>query len=136
MNIKRAVLFGALLWVLIFFEVSVLMFGFNIKADNASYYLFHFPLSAILVLLTGIFYFKYDKPLKKKSSNSLRMGIYNGILVGFVFALVGLALDALITIPLFVKDYYFLLDTALLMGYAMAIVLLGILGAIFSVLKK
>lgn len=50
MNIKRAVLIGSLFWVLIFFEVSILMFGLKIQILSMTYYLIHGAVVIIFVL--------------------------------------------------------------------------------------
>jgi len=61
MNWKRAVSCGALLWVLIFFEVSILMFGFKFDSTNSYYYLAHYPLAVILIAIASLIYFRKAK---------------------------------------------------------------------------
>ena len=60
MNLKRVILFGALLWILIFFEVSILMFGFNLK-EGLSFYVIHYIMLIILTAMVSMFYFKKQK---------------------------------------------------------------------------
>lgn len=97
MNLWKAVWCGALLWVLVFFEVSILMFGFGMEG-NSIYYV-HYVVGIILALLAAMIYFKHQ------NSDYLQ-----GFYLGLVFVIVGLVLDAVITVPLFVKDYSFFLN--------------------------
>lgn len=118
MKLKRAMIFGVLIWVLIFFEVSVLKFGFNLGV-TAAYYTWHYSLSGIIVAVVSWFYFE-------KAKKSLE----GGILAGLVFTIVGIILDALITVPLFVHDYRFFLDRFLWVGLIEGIVVVALVGAI------
>ena len=118
MNIKRAVFSGALLWVLIFFEVSILMFGFKIRVPALFYYSIHIPLMAILVVIASIFYFK-------KASES---GIKAGLFLGISFLIISVILDSIITIPLFVKDYSFFLRKDILMGFLEVLIVTSFVG--------
>jgi len=119
MNYKRAILCGALLWVLIFFEVSALMFGFKLQGLN--YYLVHFLLLAILTLVCAFIYFNGKK---------VGSGFLNGLLTGLVFLVVGIVLDAVLTIPLFVQSYTFFLDPYLWIGYIEGVILVGVMGSL------
>lgn len=100
MKILRAIGFGALLWVLIFFEVSILMFGLNLSAGNPVYYTLHFIFASLLNIVVSLFYFN-TKRVKK--------GFLQGLLVGVVFVIAAIVLDAIITVPLFMKMDYGLL---------------------------
>jgi len=111
MKYSKAILLGTLNWVLIFFEVSILMFGFQLQSGQFYYYLFHFPLLAAITLLSALLYFRKTRP----SAGA-------GALLGIIFILTGLVLDAAITIPLFIKSYAFFLDPALWAGYLEGIV--------------
>lgn len=119
MILKKAVIFGALIWVLIFFEVSILMFGFNLPQWAVSYYAWHYSLSGIIVVIVSWFYFKKGKG-----------DLEQGILTGLVFTITSIVLDALVTVPLFVKDYGFFLNRFLWISYLEGIVIAALVGAI------
>ena len=119
-NWKRALVAAVGLWVLIFFEVSVLMFGFKLSAPDPNYYFIHALLLTSFVIVIALAYF-YPKKVKK--------GVIEGILLGIIFFVIGIILDSVITIPLFVHDYKFLLNPELLIGYIGGIVLCAIVGA-------
>lgn len=112
MNITRAVLAGAIVWVLIFFEVSILMFGLNLTA-GAMYYSIHYILSIFFVTLAAWFYFKDQKT---------KLVVKEGFMLGIVMIITGVVLDAVITVPLFIKTYSFFLNPGLFAGYVLALV--------------
>jgi hypothetical protein len=119
MKITRAVLLGALLWVLVFFEVSILMFGFGLTSGTISYFLIHYVFLGIFSIIVGLIYFR-----KAKS------GALEGLKAWAVMLVTGIILDAAITVPLFVKTYSFFINPSMLGGYletAILIVLVGIL---------
>lgn len=119
MNFKRALLSGALLWVLIFFEVSILMFGFKLTGN--SYYITHYILLIFLTTIATLVYFRGKKA---------KAGLKEGALLGLTFVIVGIILDAVITIPLFIKDYSFFLDIKLILSYLEGIIITSIIGYI------
>ncbi len=111
-------MFGALIWVLIFFEVSVLMFG--LKLSKIPYYVTHYILSIAIVALISFLYFKGEKSDFGK-----------GVAVGLVFSIIGIFLDLVITVPLFVKDYRLLFgDIGLWVGIVLGIITVGVIGAL------
>lgn len=117
MKLLKTILFGALLWVLIFFEVSILMFGFGLET-GLLYYTIHYILAIILVGIVTFFYFKREKANFKI-----------GILAGIAFALTGIILDLVITVPLFVKDYGLMFkDLGLWIGILLGILTSGVVG--------
>lgn len=119
MKIWKTILFGAILWVLIFFEVSTLMFGFGLES-GLFYYIIHYILAIILAGIVALIYFKKEKADFGK-----------GILVGIVFAITGIILDLIITVPLFVKDYGLMFgDLGLWVGVILGILTVGVVGAI------
>jgi hypothetical protein len=103
MDLKRAIWTGALSWVLVFFEVSVLMFGFGIQNTETS--IAHYVLFAFAIAIPAWLYFK-------KAKTSAR----EGFLLGVIFLIASFVLDAVITVPLFIKDYSFFLNPYLLIG--------------------
>lgn len=115
MNIKRAILTGILLWVLIFFEVSILMFG--LKLQGAIYYTIHFVLLLLLVIISALIYFR-----KVKGS------LTEGLVLGVIYVIVGVILDAIITVPLFIKDYSFFIQWDLLFGLLETVLITTIIG--------
>jgi low temperature requirement protein LtrA len=144
MKIKKAVGLGAILWVLIFFEVSILKFGLQLQPGDYSYYTIHFILSSIFVIVLSVLYFKGKqeksskvKKSKAKKSSGIHFGnLYEGVLLGICFIIVGVILDSIITVPLFVKTYNFFADTALLMGYALTLILCAIVGWVSGLVRK
>lgn len=120
MAVKRAVLFGAILWVVIFFEVSILMFGFNLTAGT-TYYIIHYVLLILLAGIVSALYF---------NSKTTKKGFAEGLKAGILFAITGIILDAIITIPLFIKDYSFFLNIYLWIGIIEGIFIAGIVGEI------
>ena len=123
MNTKKAILCGALLWVLIFFEVSILMFGFKLSMGTTAYYVLHYILLVILVVISSMIYFD-----KAKKSNSR---IKEGLLLGIVFLVVGAILDSAITIPLFLNmDYSFFFSFEMLLSNILVLVVSMAVGLI------
>ena len=123
---KRVVMTGIALWVLIFFEVSILMFGFNLQTGNPNYYFIHALLLTAFIIVLSLIYFK-EKKVKK--------GLVEGIVLGIVFVVVGVILDSVITIPLFIiprgGSYTgFLFSPEMLLSYLGIIILSGIIGLI------
>ena len=119
MNLKRAILLGALGWVLIFFEVSILMFGLKLAPPAASYYALHYVLAAAIIAAASLLYFRKAKA-----------GAKEGLVLGVIFAVVGVILDSIITVPLFVKDYSFFLRADILIGLLEGIAIATIIGAV------
>jgi len=118
MNLKRVAWTGALLWALIFFEVSILMFGF--KLEEVTLNVIHYILLAVLISFTALIYFK-DKKIKRN--------LKEGITLGAMYVAIGLILDTLITVPLFVKAYSrFFVNSPLLIGLAETLLITSITG--------
>ena len=118
MKTIRAIVIGIVLWVLIFLEVCILMFGFGVTAGPL-YYLFQYTLIAAFSFLCALVYFKKVKP-----------NLREGVLLGLIMLATGLALDAAVTVPFFVQNWYYFYDTRLILGYIegfFAIVFIGVL---------
>lgn len=111
MDIKRAIWTGALSWVLVFFEVSILMFGFGIQ--NTDHSMTHHLIFPITIFIPALIYFK---------KTGVKGGVMHGIYLSLIYFLTGLVLDALITIPLFVHDFTFLLNPYHLIGLTESLV--------------
>ncbi|MBS3078691.1 DUF5367 family protein [Candidatus Pacearchaeota archaeon] len=121
MKLFRAIGIGALLWVLIFFEVSILMFGFGLNAPNPVYYCLHFLFASLFVIVFSLFYF-YKKKVKK--------GFLQGLLLGVIFAVTGIILDAIITVPFMQMNYGFLIRIDIVLMELWGILLCGLVGMI------
>lgn len=117
MNWTRTIITGIILWIIIFFEVSILMFGF--KLDGAAYNITHYIVLAVILIVVGLVYFKGE---------DVKTGVVEGLLVGFIFVAIGIILDAIITVPLFTYDYSFFLNPYLWIGYLEIILILAIIG--------
>ena len=100
-----------------FFEVSILMFGFGISNTDTS--IVHYVLFAIAILIPVLIYF-----------NKAKAGALEGLYICLIYFAVSLALDAIITIPLFIKDYSFLLNPYHLIGFAESLIVAVVVGAI------
>ncbi len=125
MNIKRAVMVGALIWVLIFFEVCILMFGLKMQAGTA-YYTTHYILAAVIVALCSLIYFR-GKNVKKGASE--------GFQAGLVMLITGIILDSVITVPLWIMPgggsyASFFLDPYMIVGLVETVVVVTIIGAL------
>jgi len=94
MNIKRALVYGVILWILIFVEFSIVMFLPWFKDHTKAQYVANWVLLIPIVLLCTKWFFKAEVPTTKK-----------GLLLGIIGLVVGTILDMLITIPFFVKSY-------------------------------
>lgn len=127
MDWKRAVMTGIALWALIFFEVSILMFGFKLNAPSPNYYLIHYLLLTAFILVLSLYYFK-EKKVKK--------GLVGGIVLGVLFVIIEIVLDSIITVPLFVQDWGFFFKPEMLASDLLTIVLCGIAGLIKKGDKK
>lgn len=120
MNIKRAISTAVLLWVLIFFEVSILMFGLGL--EGTTYYMVHYLLLILLIAISAHLYFKGKK---------IKANLTEGLKLGITYVIVGVILDAVITVPLFIKDYFsFFLDLKLVVGLLITIIVATISGIV------
>jgi len=106
----RAILTGALLWILIFIEISVVQIGLNITGLTGQ--IIHYILLIPLTILAAFIYYKSKDKI-------------NGFLLGIVMMVVGLVLDLIITAPLF-TGYGFFADIYLWIGMIEAVVIIGI----------
>lgn len=120
MKILRGIWTGALLWVLIFFEVSILMFGF--KLTGTLYYVVHYILLAFLIIIVSLIYFR---------ARRINAGIKQGLFLGIIYIIVGAILDSVITIPLFMNfNYSFLIQSEMLFSWLETLVLCFIVGGL------
>lgn len=126
-NCKSIVMWGVLLWVLIFAVFSVIMFAPQL-AGKASVQTALELIIAIPVLssFAAFMALKGTKPTVK-----------DGIVAGICFVIVETVLDLLITVPLFVKSYAtFYGSWELYAGSLETIIFSGIVGSYFSKRKE
>jgi len=115
MKITRAIFIGILLWMIIFIEWFILTFALNHLAGMK--WIIHFVLLVpISIFGAGCYY---------KKRNDL-----NGFVLGLIFVSVGIFLDMLITVPLFVQTYSYFIDYYRLSGFLEMVVLTGLYGFI------
>ena len=117
MKLLRAILIGALLWVLIFVEWSILIFAPVLKDLGNWQFLIHYIVLIPIVIFGASYYYKSKDKV-------------NGFLLGTVMLVTGLVLDAIITVPLFVgpqgvtySEFFFSL--LMLIGYAEFLLISG-----------
>jgi len=118
-SLLRAILFGIILWILIFLDSSILMFCFGIFPPDYLYNLIHYILLIIFTLLLASAYFKPEKILK---------GSKQGFILGLIFVAVLVILDSVITVPFFVNDYNFLIKTEILIGELLVLIICTFVG--------
>ncbi|MEI6058669.1 MAG: DUF5367 family protein [archaeon] len=83
----RGLLIAALIWLLIFIEISVTMIG--LKLTNQTSWIIHYIfLVPIVFFCTGLYYRTKDKT--------------KGFFLGLYFLAVGIILDMIVTVPMFI----------------------------------
>lgn len=118
MKLARAILSGILLWVLIFFEVSLFKFGLDL--EGGIYYSVHYFSLILLVLICSFVYFK-------NAEANLREGFFLGI----IFLISGTILDLIITIP-FWSSFSEFYNVYLFVGILETFVLTIVFGLFFE----
>ena len=116
MKLLRALGVAVLLWILIFIEISVTMFG--LKLSNTATYVIHYILMAPMALFLAWLYYKSKDKV-------------NGFLLGIFMVLVGIILDMIITAPLFIipaggSYVSYFSELYLILGLIEGVVLVGI----------
>jgi hypothetical protein len=113
MGLSRAIGLGIFGWILIFIEVSIFQIGLAISGIHQwiIHYILIIPIST---LIAWLYYRKGDK--------------VNGFLLGFIFLVTGIVIDAIITVPLFMQGQYteFFIDPFLWLGFIEMIIVVGI----------
>ena len=118
MNYKRALGFGILLWVFVFVIISILIFMPFFKDSSMRVNIAWWVIQIPLVLLMAKWYFKQKQP-------SLKEGFY----LGLIALVIGAILDAVITVPLFIKSYSgFFGNWEMYVGYAELLLLTTLAG--------
>jgi len=120
MRLIRAIVFGIFLWLLIFVEVSSLIYAFGIEYPSDLYFITHFAFLILFTLVCGLGYFWVPK---------IRAGFVHGLLLGVIFIIVMVLLDIFITVIFFVKDFGFLTQGDIILGEIVVLVLCGGVGA-------
>ena len=118
-NCKSAIMWGVLLWVLIFAVFSVIMFAPQLAGKTSVQRALELIVAMpVLSAFAAYMALKGTKPTAK-----------DGIMVGICFVVVSTVLDILITVPLFVKSYAtFYSDWALYVGFLEVVLIGGIVG--------
>lgn len=91
-NWKRALIISVVLWLLIFFEVSILFFGFGLSPGITTYYIVHYLLFTFFIIIFALIYFNIK---------NVEKGAINGLVLGLIFVVTEIILDSVIIIPLF-----------------------------------
>lgn len=118
---KGATLWGVILWVFIFVEISVLMFMPGLEGKEGWQSVIHLIILPLLVLFCSYMYFKRGKA-----------SLQDGFLLGVFFLIVGTVLDLAITIPLFVKSFSFYMQWDLWLGYLEVVTFACLGGLLFK----
>ena len=102
MSIKKIFQYGILYWILIFVEVSIIGFiplfasmGENGFEFNSTGNIVYFLAIILTAAFLGMSYFKKEKKVE----------LLDAVKAFAAIAVIGLALDAIVTVPLFVKSY-------------------------------
>lgn len=122
-NCKSAIMWGVILWVLIFAVFSVIMFAPQLAGKTSMQKALELIIAIpALSAFAAYMALKGTKPTAK-----------DGIMVGICFVVISTILDLLITVPLFVKSYAtFYGDWALYAGMLETIVFGGVMGYYLS----
>lgn len=115
MKILRAILSGLITWTLIFVLWSVMIFTPVLKDMEILQYLIHYAVLIPIVMLGASYYYK-------------SMDKMNGFVLGLTMLVVGMILDAIITVPLFTKPQgvgyaEFFINPLMLIGFVEFIVI-------------
>jgi hypothetical protein len=124
MRFKRAISVGILFWMLIFVEISITMIG--LKLSNSLSHIVHYVLLIPIALLcTWLYYMNHKSKIKDRT---------NGLLLGLFFVIIGIILDIIITVPIFIMPQggtyasYFS-GIYLIVGFIETILIVGIYNA-------
>lgn len=90
MKILRAILSGVITWALIFVLWTIMIFIPVLKDIEILQYLIHYTVLIPIVILGASYYYK-------------SMDKVNGFILGVIMLIVGIMLDAIITVPFFTK---------------------------------
>ena len=122
MKYTRAILTGVLLWAFVFVVMSILMFAPGLKDQVFFQYLIMWVLLIPVTLFVAKWYFHVDEPTSKK-----------GFLLGILVLITGTVLDAIISVPVFVKSYtVFYSNTYLYIGMLEILLLMTYAGYEFD----
>jgi hypothetical protein len=118
---KNATIWGILLWIMIFVEVSILMFLPLLQGKEGWQSVIHLVILPFLVLFCIYMY-----------SKGGYTNVHEGFLLGVYFLIIGTVLDLAITIPLFVKSFTFYTQWELWLGFLEVIAFSSLSGMCFS----
>jgi hypothetical protein len=113
--------YAVLLWLLIFMEVSVIMFGFTQLSDLGQRLLWLAVEIPLVLYCCGLYLRKYQGDLK------------TGLFLGLWFVIIGTILDMIITVPFFAKSYAsFYSAWSLWIGFIITIGTCGLAGYVLE----
>ena len=119
MNWKRLLWQGILFWIVLFVLISIVMFLPFLAGKIVIQNIIVFIIDIVAAFIFATWYFQKAKG-----------GIGNGIIFGIGILLIGIILDMIITVPLYVNSYieYFSMWT-LYLGILLVIITCAIAGA-------
>jgi len=119
MRFGKAIWLGILLWIFIFIEISITMIGLGLS-DFAVWAIHYVLLIPVVILIARNYYGSKDR--------------VNGFVLGLVIVVVGIILDAIVTVPLFGSGDYgtYYSQGTLWVGIFEAIVICGV----YDILRK
>lgn len=97
------------------------MFGFKLTSPSIYYYVVHGIIVTIFYFVLSFIYF---------SGKNTGKGFIQGLVLGFIWLVVSIILDSIITVPLFIKNYAFLISPELLISELWMIIVCVIVGSI------
>lgn len=118
MKTLRAIVLGILLWIFIFVEISITMIG--LKLNETTIWIIHFILLIPFAILCAWLYYKSKDRL-------------NGFALGLIFLIIGIILDMIITVPMFIMPQggnyatYFT-NIYMIVGFIELVVVVGLYG--------
>jgi len=105
-KLKSATVWAVILWVLIFVEISVVMFIPALQGSELTQKVIHLLVLPLMVLFCSHMYFKGTRPDLKQ-----------GFVLGVYFLVVGTILDLAITVSLFTGFSEFYSQWSLWLGF-------------------
>jgi hypothetical protein len=118
-NWLKATWMGVLLWVLVFVEISILIFLPWFKDNPLAVKMVHLPILAVFTIFLACRYFRSVMPTAKE-----------GFVFGIWILIIANILDLALTIPLFIKSYSgFYADIWLWAGFLIVIMFATMVGA-------
>jgi|GEM_PF-1695655 len=133
MNLKQAFLFGILFWLTIFVEISIIGSSPDLSSTGTGGFVFnqmghtvHLIAIALIAALLARLYYKDSRP-----------AFIDALQVAVLMALIGIILDIMITVPVFINSYTaFFADPNYWIGTTLTIFAFSLSGSYKSFGKK